>query len=136
MSSPNVRRRLSSLGTRPSRCCWASRSRSTASSRAAGFVIAFAGAPRHRPSAPLKRSHQRPPFLYTLAMSALDGILRECPVAQLGRDEADQAADAKVWHLVALHAGVDPGARHFEEVRRLARIPQPGPELLCCVHGV
>src|SRR4051812_22434778 len=110
MSSPNVRRRLSSLGAKPSRCCCASCSRSRASSRAAGFVVAFAGAPSHRPSAPLKRSHQRPPFLYTLAVSALDAILGECPVAQLGRNEADEAADANVRHLVALDASVDPGA--------------------------
>src|SRR5216684_3466228 len=37
----------------------------------------------------------------------LDAILGEGPVAELGRDEADQPADANVRHLVAFDTRVD-----------------------------
>src|SRR6266851_796085 len=68
-------------------------------------------------------------------MSALALVLSEGPVAQLRRDEADQAANANVRHLVALDTSVDPGARDLQEARRLTRVPQTVSELLCCVHG-
>src|SRR5216684_6387767 len=70
-----------------------------------------------------------------LAMSALAGVLCECPIAELGRDEADQAADSYVRHLVTLDTSVDPGARDLEEARRLARVPQAVSKLFCGVHG-
>src|SRR5205085_7379728 len=62
-------------------------------------------------------------------------ILGECPVAELGRDEPDQPANANVRHLVALDTCVDPGTRHFQEARSFTCIPQWVPQLLCCVHG-
>src|SRR6266403_1039679 len=68
-------------------------------------------------------------------MSAPGAILRECPVAQLGRNEPDQTANANVRHLIALDTCVDPGTRHLQEARSFTCIPQSVPELLCCVHG-
>src|ERR1700694_891471 len=55
-------------------------------------------------------------------MSAPGALLRECPVAQLGGDEADQPADANVRHLVALDTGVDPGARDLQKARGLSPV--------------